>query len=48
MDSISEMHPDLISGLAELYDEEQTKTVEKLLDDGKNKGIDQVEEASKK
>ena len=48
MDSISEMHPDLISGLAELYDEEQTKTVEKLLDDGKSKGIDQVEEASKK
>ena len=48
MDAVAEMHPDLISELAKLYDEEEAKTVEKLLDDRKGKGISQIEEASKK
>lgn len=48
MDSVSEIHPDLITALADLYDEEEAKTVEKLLDDGNNLGVEQIEEAGKK
>lgn len=48
MDSVSELHPDLITGMAELYDEEEAKTVEKLLEDGNARSAEQVEEAEKK
>jgi len=48
MDSVSELHPDLLTGLAALYDEEEEKTVEKLLEDNNGKDINQVEEAGKK
>jgi hypothetical protein len=48
MDSVSELHPDLLTGLAALYDEEEAKTVEKLLEDNNGKDINQVEEAGKK
>lgn len=48
MDSVSELHPDLLAGLAALYDEEEAKTVEKLLEDKNGKDINQVEEAGKK
>lgn len=48
MDGVSELHPDLLTGLAALYDEEEAKTVEKLLEDSNGKDINQVEEAGKK
>ena len=48
MDNVSELHPDLLAGLAALYDEEESKTTERLLEDGNGRDIAQVEEAGKK
>ncbi len=48
MDAVSELHPDMLAGLAALYDDEEEKTVEKLLEDNGGRGIAQVEEAGKK
>jgi hypothetical protein len=48
MDNVSELHPDLLVGLAALYDEEESKTTERLLEDGNGRDIAQVEKAGKK
>lgn len=48
MESAADLHPDLIAGLSELYDDEEAKTVEKLREDLGEKEIEQVEEAEKK
>lgn len=48
MESVAELHPDLLLGLASLYDEEENKTVEKLMENGNGRDIEEVEEAGKK
>ena len=48
MENVAELHPDLLTALAGLYDDEEAKTVEKLIDNGNERGIEQVEEAEKK
>ena len=48
MESVSELHPDLLAGLASLYDDEEAKTVEKLTESGGSRKIEEIEEAGKK
>ena len=47
MDDVAEMHPDIIEGLVELYDDEEKKSVERLTDETKVKPTE-VEEAAGK
>ena len=49
LDEVIELHPDLIEELAELYDDEEAKSVEKLESVSKSTpDLDDAEEASKK
>lgn len=47
MDDVAMMHPDLLEGLAALYDEEEAKSTERLLE-GEEKRVEDVEKAAGK
>ena len=47
IDDVAEMHPDIIAGLVELYDDEEKKSVERLVDETKVKATETEETAGK-
>ena len=47
MDDMAEMHPDILEGLAKLYDEEESKSTERLVDEHKVE-VTEVEETAGK
>lgn len=47
MEDVAEMHPDIIEGLSDLYDEEESKSVERLVDESKVEA-EEIEETAGK
>lgn len=47
MDDMAEMHPDILEGLAKLYDEEESKSTERLVDEHKVEATEVEETAGK-